>query len=152
MLAIRAEVAITKFLWGLAVSVVAAMELNGEVSTSEHFTAVLKLPPVDSPEKAVRAAIAAQVKHLCEQKQRLLKASKNLVRSFQKNPPPKLRGVAAPSIKCREATSEKAQTEWFPKGTAPPFAEKRANGTPSDLGEEFANFKVTHYPWSCSWS
>jgi len=29
---------------------------------TEHYTAVLELPPVDSPRNAVRAAIAAQVK------------------------------------------------------------------------------------------
>ncbi|PYT07588.1 MAG: hypothetical protein DMF60_06765 [Acidobacteria bacterium] len=51
------------------------------------------------------------------------------------NSPPKLGGVAAPLRKCREATFEGAAgvVSW---GTTPPFAKKRANGTPPNLGGE----------------
>ncbi len=49
--------------------------------------------------------------------------------------PPKLGGVAAPSIKRCEATLA-AQTGWFQKGTTPPFAKKRANVPPPNLGGE----------------
>jgi len=36
----------------------------------------------------------------------------------------------------------KAQTGWFSEGTTPPFAKKRANGTPPNLGGEFSLSRV----------
>jgi hypothetical protein len=36
--------------------------LTGEDHTERRFVAVLELPPVDSPEMAVRAAVAAEIK------------------------------------------------------------------------------------------
>src|SRR5262249_30002478 len=47
--------------------------------------------------------------------------------------PPKLGGVAAPLTKYREATDSGADGVVFSR-TTPPFAEERANGTPSNLG------------------
>jgi len=52
------------------------------------------------------------------------------------NSPPKLGGVAARVIKMPRSYLLKAQTGWFSKGTTPPFAKKRANGTPPNLGGE----------------
>jgi len=53
-----------------------------------------------------------------------------------RNSPPKLGGVAAPSIKMVRSLLLNAQTGWFVWGTTPPFAKKRANGTPPNLGGE----------------
>src|SRR6185369_5965047 len=47
--------------------------------------------------------------------------------------------VAAPSRKCREATFEGADGV-VSRGTPPPFAEKRANGTPPNLGGEWRRY------------
>lgn len=40
-----------------------------EDSTKRRYHAVLKIPPIDSPEKAVRAAIAAAYKKMNEKKE-----------------------------------------------------------------------------------
>jgi NitT/TauT family transport system substrate-binding protein len=53
------------------------------------------------------------------------------------NSPPKLGGVAAPSRKCCVATFERRGRGGSVEGTTPPFAKKRANGTPPNLGGEF---------------
>src|SRR5437870_9512183 len=51
--------------------------------------------------------------------------------------PPKLGGVAAPSRKCCEATEAGRRRGGCLEETTPPFAKKRANGTPPNLGGEF---------------
>jgi hypothetical protein len=52
--------------------------------------------------------------------------------------------------KSREATFERQQTGWFSSGTTPPFAKKRANGTPPNLGGELKIAHSCYFKWNYS--
>ena len=59
--------------------------------------------------------------------------------------PPKLGGVAAPSRKCREATSEGADGVVLLRNH-PAVRKKRANGTPPNLGGELGKHQMLAMP------
>jgi spermidine synthase len=110
------------------------------VSNAGSLLALLAYPIAMEPRWGVRLQSSAWAVGYGLLFLMVVSAAKSVWRHLD-NSPPKLGGVAAPSRKYREATATGADGV-VSSGTTPPFAEKRADGTPPNLGGESRLFWV----------